>query len=155
MNIPLTLLKGIMGMKFGWVILLVVGLLIGGSLIKNIITGSFSIAKFASGFNPFGFAQGKILWLAIWTFIFFTTYQFVMRTTYTYDTNYRNNFNNQGDNLVDQRVGATCIPTKILWGFIQIGCDSGSQKKVINNIEENKEVADQKPKTNIIPRGKK
>jgi hypothetical protein len=156
MDILLTLLKGILGMKLGWVILLAVGLILGVSLIKNIISGSFSIGKLASGFNPFtGSAQGKLIYFAVLAFIFFTIYSFVMRTTISYDTDYKNNFNNQGDNLVDQRVGATCIPTKILWGVITIGCDSGSQKKVVNNTEEKKEVIDQKPKTNITPKNKK
>jgi hypothetical protein len=160
MNLILEGIKLVLGMKLGWVILLVVGVILGLSLIKNIISGSFSVAKFAGGMNPFtGAIQGKLLWLAIWCFIFFTAYSFIMRTTYSYDTDYRNNFNNQGDNLVDQRVGATCIPTKILWGVVTIGCDSGSQKKIVNNTEEKKEVIDQKtveqPKSNIIPKNKK
>ena len=160
MNILLTLLKGILGMKFGWVILLVVGLIFGLSLIKNIISGSFSVAKFASGFNPFGGAQGKLLWLAFWCFAFFTAYSFIMRPTTSYDTDYKNHIHDNQDVFTDQRVGASCVPTKILWGVIQIGCGSESMKKVTNNVEEKKEVIDQTtknktPKTNIIPRGKK
>ena len=155
MNILLTLLKGILGMKFGWVILVVVGLIFGLSLIKNIISGSFSIAKFASGFNPFGGVQPKLIWLAIWCFIFFTAYQFIMRPTTNYNTDYRNNIHDNQDVMVDQRVGASCIPTKILWGVIQIGCNSESMKKVTNNTEEKKEVIDQKPKSNIVPKNKK
>jgi hypothetical protein len=155
MDILLTLLKGILAMKLGWVILLAVGVIFGLSLIKNLISGSFSIGKLASGFNPFGAVQGKLIWLAIWCFIFFTAYQFIMRPTTNYDTDYKNNIHDNQDVFTDQRVGATCIPTKILWGVVTIGCDSGSQKKIVNNTEEKKEVIDQKTKTNITPKNKK
>lgn len=155
MNLILNILKLVMGMKFGWVILLVVGIVLGGSVIRNILTGSFSIAKFASGFNPFGGAQGKLIWLAIWCFIFFTAYQFIMRPTTSYDTDYKNSIHHNEDVFVDQRVGASCIPTKILWGVIQIGCNSDSQKKITNNVEEKIEVIDQKSNTNIKYRGEK
>ena len=163
-NLIFGLIKIILGMKFGYLILIGIVVILGFSIIKNIFSGSFNVVKLAGGFNPFtGAIQGKLIWLAIWCFIFFTAYSFIMRPTTNYDTDFKNNFNNQGDNLVDQRIGATCIPTKILWGVITIGCDSGSQKKVVNNTEEKKEVIDQKPvekpktekKTNIVPKNKK
>jgi len=149
----MALIKGILGMKFGYLILIGIAIILGLSIIKNIFSGSFNIAKFASGFNPFtGSMQGKLIWLAIWAFIFFTAYQFIMRPTYSYDTDYKNQIHHNEDVLVDQRVGATCIPTKILWGLIQIGCNSSAMEKNITN--NCKDCAKPDPKTNIIPRGK-
>ena len=128
----------ILNMKIWQLIATVGGLLIAGSLIKNIFTGSFNVSKFVNGFNPFlGGIQGKLIWLAVWCFIFFTAYQFIMRPTYNYDTNYRNQIHDNQDVAIDQRVGATCIPTKILWGLIQIGCNSKTIEKQINYSCEN------------------
>lgn len=144
-NIFFGMIKMILGMKLGWVIISILGLLIGGSIIRNIFSGSFSVIKLVSGFNPFtGATQGKLIWLIIWCFIFFTVYQFIMRPTTSYDTDYKNQIHHNEDVLVDQRVGATCIPTKILWGLVQIGCNSDSMKKNITNnckdCENNKEI---------------
>jgi len=128
----------ILNMKIWQLIATVGGLLIAGSLIKNIFTGSFNVFKFVNGFNPFlGGIQGKLIWLAVWCFIFFTAYQFIMRPTYNYDTNYRNQIHDNQDVAIDQRIGATCIPTKILWGLIQIGCNSKTIEKQINYSCEN------------------
>jgi len=129
----MALIKGILGMKFGYLILIGIAIILGLSIIKNIFSGSFNVFKFASGFNPFlGGIQGKLIWLAIWCFIFFTAYQFIMRPTTSYNTDYKNNIKGNQDVLVDQRVGATCIPSKFLWGLIQIGCNSEAQSKNIN-----------------------
>ena len=133
-NLLLGLVKGILGMKFGVLIVVVVGVIVGFSILRNIISGSFSIAKFAGGFNPFtGAIQGKLIWLAIWCFIFFTAYHFIMRPTTSYDTDYKNNIKGNQDVIIDQSVGAKCIPTRILWGLIQIGCKSESIKKNVTN----------------------
>ena len=133
-NFLLGLLKGLLGMKFGWVIAIVIGIIIGGSIIRNIITGSFSVAKFASGFNPFiGSVQGKLIYYGLIIFGCFVAFNFIMRPTYSYDTDYKNQIHHNEDVLVDQRVGATCIPTKILWGVIQIGCNSSAQSKNVDN----------------------
>ncbi len=78
-----------------------------------------------------------------------------MRPTTQYDTNYRNNISGNNSVMLDQRVGDSCVPTKFLWGMIQIGCNSESMKKITNNTEEKKEVIDQKPKNNIVPKNKK
>ena len=142
----MALIKGILGMKFGWLIVIVVAVILGFSIIKNIFSGSFNVAKLASGFNPFtGAIQGKLIWLAIWCFIFFTVYNFIMRPTYSYDTDYKNQIHHNEDVLVDQRVGATCIPTKILWGLIQIGCNSSAMEKNVENNCKDCEKTD--PKT--------
>jgi len=126
------ILKFILGMKLGHIILVIGGIVLAGSIIKNIFSGSFNIFKFASGFNPFlGGIQGKLIWLAIWCFIFFTAYQFIMRPTYSYNTDYRNHIRDNQDVFIDQKVGAGCIPTKILWGLIQFGCKSDPMTKTV------------------------
>jgi hypothetical protein len=156
MNIPLTLLKGIMGMKFGWVILLVVGLLIGGSLIKNIISGSFSIGKFFSGFNFFaGGVQGKLIYFAVLAILGYGLLHQLTKATTEYNTDYRNNIHHNDDVIVDQRVGESGCLVNLGWGLIRFGCN----QEAIKVTKEDK-VADQTtknkiPKTNIIPRGKK
>ncbi len=134
-NLLLVLLKGILGMKFGWLIVIIAGIIIGGSLIKNVISGSFSIGKFASGFNPFlGGVQGKLIYYGLLITLALAIYHQITRPTTDYDTNYKNQIHHNRDIAVDQRVGATCIPTKILWGLIQIGCNSEAmQQKNINN----------------------
>ena len=138
LKIILALITFILKLKFGWIIAIVVGVIIGFSVIKNIISGSFSVAKLASGFNPFtGAIQGKLIWLAIWCFIFFTAYQFIMRPTTSYDTDYKNNIRGNQDVIIDQSVGVKCIPTRILWGLIQIGCKSDPiSKNVTNNCKD-------------------
>lgn len=133
----MTIIKFILGMKFGWIIATVLGLLIGGSLIRNIITGSFSITKFASGFNPFtGSVQGKLIYYGLIIFGCFVVYNFVMRPTTDYDTNYKNQIHHNQDVFIDQKVGASCIPTKILWGLIQIGCKSEAMTKTVTTTCE-------------------
>ena len=145
-NLLLELAKIILGLKFGWLLLIVVVIVLGGSIIRNIFTGSFNVFKFTSGFNPFtGSMQGKLIWLAIWCFIFFTAYQFIMRPTYSYDTDYKNHIHHNEDVILDQRVGAGCIPTKFLWGLIQIGCNSKAIEKNITNYCKDCEKVD--PKT--------
>jgi hypothetical protein len=136
----MTIIKLVLGMKFGWVILLVLGIILLLSFVKNIISGNFSVGKLAAGFNPFtGAIQGKLIWMAIWAFIFFTAYQFIMRPTTSYDTDYKNQIHHNDDVIIDQRVGPGCEPTKILWGLIQIGCKGESIKKEENNTtNENK-----------------
>jgi len=133
----MSIIKFILGMKVGWLIVSIAGLFIGGSIIKNIITGSFSVGKFFGGFNIFaGGVQGKLIYYGLIIFGCFVAYSFIMRPTYNYDTNYRNQIHHNRDIAVDQRVGATCIPTKILWGLIQIGCDSGAMQQNINNCKD-------------------
>ena len=68
-KIIMGLIKGILGMKFGWLLLIVVASVIGISLVKNIFSGSFNIAKFAGGFNIFtGSVQGKLIIMVYWLF---------------------------------------------------------------------------------------
>jgi len=155
MNIILTLLKGLLGMKFGWVILLVVGLLIGGSLIKNIITGSFSITKFASGFNFFaGGVQGKLIYYGFLAILAFGLYHQLTKATTEYNTDYRNNVHHNRDVAIDQRVGESGCLINFGWGLFKLGCQQEPMQikaeEVIDQTTKNKT-----PKTNIIPRGKK
>lgn len=133
-NIILGIIKTLLGLKFGWIIAIVIGIIIGGSIIKNIITGSFSVAKLASGFNPFlGSVQGKLIYYGLIIFGCFCAYHFIMRPTQSYDTDYKNQIHHNQDVIIDQKVGSSCIPTSILWGIIQIGCDSKPITKTVNN----------------------
>jgi len=138
-NIIFGLFKIIFGTKFGYLLAIGIVILFGGSLIKNIFNGSFSVTKFFSGFNPFsGGVQGKLIYYALIAFGCFLVYSFVMRPTYDYNTDYKNQIKNNEDVILDQRVGATCIPTKILWGLIQFGCNSEAvDKNVTNNCDCN------------------
>jgi len=124
MNAILMLLKGLLGMKFGWLIAIVVGVMLGGSLIKNIISGSFSIAKFAGGFNPFsGGVQGKLIYYCIIIFACITAYNFIMRPTNSYDTDYKNQIQGNQDVIIDQRVGTnTGCDVSLLFGLVKLGC---------------------------------
>lgn len=149
-NIFLMIGKLILGMKFGWVILLALGVILIFSLVRNIISGSFSVGKLASGFNPFtGAIQGKLIWLAIWAFIFFTAYQFIMRETISYDTDYKNQIHHNDDVILDQRVGPQCIPTKFLWGLIQFGCNSEAIVKNETNNSCNCKVEEKKQEEKV------
>lgn len=133
-NLLIILAKAIFGIKFGWLIIIIFATLFGLALIKNIISGTFSISKFASGFNPFtGAVQGKLIYYGLILFGCFVAYHFIMRPTNSYDTDYRNNIRGNQDVIIDQSVGAKCIPTKILWGVIQIGCKSEPINKTVNN----------------------
>lgn len=157
MNILLTLLKGIMGMKFGWVILLVVGLIIGGSLIKNILTGSFSIGKLFSGFNILtGSVQGKLIYYGILALLAFGLYHQLTKATTEYNTDYRNNVHHNRDVAIDQRVGESGCAFSFGWGFIKLGCKQEAMKpntdKISDQTTKNKGI---NPKTNIIPKNKR
>jgi hypothetical protein len=112
----------------------VAGIIIGGSLIKNILTGSFSIAKFASGFNPFaGGVQGKLIYYGLIIFGCFCVYHFIMRPTYSYDTDYKNQIHHNQDVMIDQRVGTIEGCTVNLgWGLIKLGCKSQPITKTVN-----------------------
>lgn len=133
-NILLGLLKGIFAMKFGWLIAIVIGIILGGSIIKNILTGSFSVAKFASGFNPFsGGVQGKLIYYGLIIFACFCVYHFIMRPTYSYDTDFKNQIHNNQDVMIDQRVGTIeGCDVNVLFGLIKIGCKSQPITKTVN-----------------------
>lgn len=119
----LPLLKIILGMKFGWIILIVVGILVVGSLLKNILTGSFSLGKFASGFNIFaGGVQGKLIYFGLLAILAFGLYHQLTKATTEYNTDYRNNIHHNDDVLVDQRVGESGCAVNIGWGLIKLGC---------------------------------
>jgi hypothetical protein len=87
-----------------------IGAIVGvGSLILNIIKGTFSVAKFASGFNIFtGQVQGKLIYYGILAILGFALYHQLTRATVDYNTDYRNNIRNNRDVYIDQRVGDVC-----------------------------------------------
>jgi hypothetical protein len=133
-NILLGLLKGILGMKFGWLIAIVVGVILGGSIIKNIFSGSFNVAKFASGFNPFtGSVQGKLIYYGLIIFGCFVAYHFIMRPTNSYDTDYKNHIHNNQDVMIDQRVGTNnACDVNLFFGLIKLGCRQDPITKTVN-----------------------
>ena len=122
-------------MKFGWLIAIVVGIVIGGSIIRNILSGSFSVAKFAGGFNIFtGGVQGKLIYYGLIIFGCFVVYHFVMRATYSYDTDYRNQIYDNQDVMVDQRAGTQeGCNVNLFFGLVKIGCKSQPITKIVNN----------------------
>jgi hypothetical protein len=134
-NIIFGLLKTILGMKFGWLIAIVAGIIIGGSLIRNILSGSFSVAKFAGGFNIFaGGVQGKLIYYGLIIFACFTAYHFIMRSTYSYDTDYKNQIYQNQDVMLDQRVGTQeGCNVNLFFGLVKIGCKSQPITKIVNN----------------------
>lgn len=105
-NIILGLIKVVLGMKFGWLIAIVAGIVIGGSIIRNILTGSFSVVKLASGFNPFtGAVQGKLIYYGLILVICFGVYHQLTRATYDtdYTNTYKNNVHNNENVVIDQK----------------------------------------------------
>jgi hypothetical protein len=129
MNIVLALIKFLLGLKFGWVIVIVLGVVIGGSLIRNIFTGSFSVGKFLGGFNIFtGSVQGKLIYYGLLAILAFGLYHQLTRATVDYNTDYRNNVHHNRDVYLDQRVGDTCTEKCAIaiqpFGFtiLKVGC---------------------------------
>lgn len=117
-------------------LLTIIGVLVGViSLVVNMLKGSFNISKFFGGFNIFsGGVQGKLIYFAVLAIVGYGLIHQLTKATTEYNTDYRTNLHHNRDVAVDQRVGVTCIPTKFLWGLIQIGCNSESMKNnVVNN----------------------
>jgi hypothetical protein len=145
-NLLLGILKGLMGMKFGGLIAIMSGIVIGGSLIKNIFSGSFNVAKFAGGFNIFaGGVQGKLIYYGLIIFGCFVAYHFIMRPTYSYDTDYKNQIHHNQDVMIDQRVGTIeGCNVNLFFGLIKLGCKSQPITKTINyecsSCEKTKEI---------------
>jgi hypothetical protein len=133
-NILLGLLKGLLAMKFGWLIAIVIGVIIAGSIIKNVINGSFSVAKLASGFNPFtGSVQGKLIYYGVLALLAFGLYHQLTRATTNYDTDYKNKIDHNQDVMIDQRVGAKGCDVDLFYGLIKLGCNPKSITKTVNN----------------------
>jgi len=135
MNIILTVIKFILGLKFGWAIFLGVGVIFGGSIIKNILGGSFSVTKLLGGFNLFaGGVQGKLIYYGVILILAFGLYHQLTRATTNYDTDYKNNINHNQDVLVDQRVGTNnACDVNLFFGLIKIGCKQLPITKIVNN----------------------
>lgn len=105
-KLVLGMIKNLLGMKLIWIIVIAVVVLIVIFLIKNIVKGSFDVAKFAGGFNVFsGQVQGKL----IYYFIIFSIVAAVALGIYakftddTYSNTYKNNISNNNEVYVDQR----------------------------------------------------
>jgi len=136
MNI-FAIIKIILGLKFGWLLLIAMAIILGGSLIRNIFTGSFNVAKFAGGFNVLsGGVQGKLIYYGLIIFGCFIVYNFIMRPTTSFDTDYKNNIRDNRDVYLDQRAGETCSEKCIIaiqpLGFtlLKVGCIKSCQTSI-------------------------
>lgn len=146
LNELLPIIKFILSLKFGWVIFIILGGIVGGSLIKNIISGSFSIGKLASGFNIFaGGVQGKLIYWGLLAILAFGLYSQLTRATFDtdYNTNYRNNVQQNRDVYLDQRVGDVCTEKCAIaiqpfgWTLLKVGCTQSCAPSITqrNKIE--------------------
>jgi hypothetical protein len=129
----LAIIKFLLGMKFGWLILIGGGIIVGGSLIRNIFTGSFSVGKFLGGFNILaGGVQGKLIYYGLIIFGCFVAYHFIMRPTTSYDTDYKNNIQHNQDVMIDQRVGTNnACNVNLFYGLIKLGCKQDPITKTV------------------------
>ena len=166
----MSLIKGILTMKFGWVILTVVGIVMGLSIVKNIFSGSFNVAKFAGGFNIFtGSVQGKLIYYGFLAILAFGLYHQLTRATFTtdYTNTYKNNIHNNESVTVDQSQTIQTPEDTLLIGIkifgLRIGISAQSKPKPVTIIDNKKidQVAPvppvvintpevKKPKTSII-----
>lgn len=142
----MNILKAIMGIKIGVGIWIGVGIFVLLLLI-NIFKGTFSIAKFAGGFNVFGEGvMGKLMYYliigAIVAAIALGIYaKFVQPTQ---ETNYKNLIKNNENVAIDQR---TINPVKEdlfclfkIFGVKILSIEGGikSETKITNKTKENK-----------------
>lgn len=130
-----SIFKFIMNMKFGWLLWMGFSIIMGGSIIRNIFTGSFSVGKLLGGFNIFtGSVQGKLIYYGLIIFGCFVAYHFIMRPTNSYDTDYKNNIQHNQDVMIDQRVGTNNgCDVNLFFGLIKIGCRQQPITKIVNN----------------------
>ena len=151
----MTIIKFLLGLKFGWIILLGIGLLMGGSLIRNIFTGSFSVGKFASGFNLFaGGVQGKLIYYAIIGTLLLAVYGKIMQPTSDFDNTYKNNVHHNDDVVIDQRQIIESQEDSLLIGIKIFGFKIGitakgtpKPREIIDNSKvEKPKIIDQKQK---------
>jgi len=169
-TILMSLIKGILTMKFGWVILTVVGIVMGLSIVKNIFSGSFNVAKFAGGFNIFtGSVQGKLIYYGFLAILAFGLYHQLTRATFDtdYTNTYKNNIHNNENVTVDQSQTIQTPEDTLLIGIkifgLRIGISAQSKPKPVTIIDNKKidQVAPthpvvintpevKKPKTSII-----
>jgi uncharacterized membrane protein len=133
-TILMSLIKWILTQKFGVVILIVVGVILLISLVRNILSGSFNVAKFAGGFNPFtGSVQGKLMYYVIFAILAFGLYHQLTRATTSYDTDYKNQIHHNQDVFIDQKVGATGCDVNLFFGLVKLGCNPKPLTKTVNN----------------------
>ena len=137
MNILFGLLKVLLGMKFGWLIAIVAGVILAGSIIRNIFTGSFNAAKFVGGFNIFaGGVQGKLIYYAIIGTILLAIYGKIMQPTSDFDNTYKNNVHHNDDVVIDQRQIIESQEDTLLIGIKIFGLKIGITVKGIPKPRE-------------------
>jgi hypothetical protein len=145
-----SVVKSIVGMKFGWIFLVIVAiiaLLFIIKLIHNITTGSFNVVKFASGFNLFnGQVQGKL----IYYFIIFSIVSAIALGIYgkitqdTFENNYKNVIKNNEEVTVDQRQIVVSPDDNLLIGIKLFGLKVGithTSKPKVREILNNKDIS--------------
>ena len=156
-SILMSLIKWLLMQKFGIVILIVVGVILLISIVRNILSGSFNVAKFAGGFNPFvGSVQGKLMYYAVFAILAFGLYHQLTRSTTNYDTDYKNQIHHNQDVFVDQRVGtSTGCDVNLFYGLIKLGCKQPPMTKNVNNGITSVSQTTLTPSTASIPEVKK
>jgi hypothetical protein len=139
------LIKFLLGLKFGWILLLVFGVIMAGSIIRNILTGSFNAMKFIGGFNIFaGGVQGKLIYYGLLAILAFGLYHQLTRATFNYDTDYKNNIRGNQDVYLDQRVGDTCQDKCVVavqpFGFtvFKLGCVKSCEASITQQTKIDK-----------------
>jgi len=155
-TIVMSLIKGLLGMKFGGVILIAISVILGLSIIKNIFSGSFNVTKFVGGFNPFtGSVQGKLIYYAVFAILAFGLYHQLTRATTEFNTDYRNNIRGNRDVYLDQRVGDNCTEKCALaiqpFGFtiLKVGCVKSCTASITQQTKVEKQTAP-KPTPEIV-----
>ena len=152
-KILLTVIKIILNMKFGWLILIVVGVIFGLSIIKNIMSGSFNVAKFAGGFNPFvGSVQGKLIYYGLMIILALGLYHQLTRATFDtdYTNTYKNNVHHNEEVTIDQSQHIDTPEDALLIGIKIFGFKIGISAQATSKpatIIDNTQV--QKPKETI------
>jgi hypothetical protein len=158
----MSLIKWLLMQKFGIVILIVVGVILLISLVRNILSGSFNVAKFAGGFNLFtGSIQGKLMYYAVFAILAFGLYHQLTRATFDtdYTNTYKNNIHGNENVTVDQSQhiqtpeDALLIGIKI-FGF-KLGVSVQSQPKPVTIIDNSKINQKSKITPVVIPKKEK
>jgi len=133
-SILMSLIKWLLLQKVWGLLLIIFGIIFIIMLIKNIISGSFNLSKFASGFVFSGPVQGKLIYYAVFAILAFGLYHQLTRATTNYDTDYKNNIHHNADVFVDQRVGtSTGCDVNLFYGLVKMGCKQLPMVKNVNN----------------------
>lgn len=144
-SILMSLIKWVLTLKFGWAILIGISIVMGFSIIKNIFSGSFNVAKFVGGFNIFsGSIQGKLIYYGFLAILAFGLYHQLTRATFDtdYTNTYKNNIHNNENVTVDQSQTIQTPEDTLLIGIkifgLKIGVNVQSKPKPVTIIDNKK-----------------